>query len=47
MTKAGAKFHHLSPKETKRWFNKVKSVHKQYEEIIGKDILDAVYKIVE
>jgi C4-dicarboxylate-binding protein DctP len=47
MTKAGTKFHHLSPKETKRWFNKVKSVHKQYEKVIGKDILDAVYKIVE
>ena len=47
MKAKGAKFHSLSPSETKRWFNKVKSVHKQYEDVIGKEMLNEVYKIVE
>lgn len=47
MKKKGANFFELSPAEKKRWFNRVKAIHKQYESVIGKDILDAVYKIVE
>ena len=47
MKAAGAKFYELDPAEKKRWFDRVKPIHKQYEDVIGKDILDAVYEIVE
>jgi len=43
----GATFTELSPEEKQRWFEQVKPVHAQYEDVIGKDILDATYEIIQ
>lgn len=37
----------LSPAELKVWADKVRPVYRDYESEIGKDILDAVYKMLE
>ena len=45
MKAAGTKFYDLAPAERKRWIAKARGVHKDYEKVIGKDILQAVYNI--
>jgi len=43
----GAEIYNLTPEERARWFERLKPVHAQYEDVIGKDILDAVYEITK
>jgi len=40
-------FFNLTKEERKRWAEKVKPVHKEYESIIGKDLMDIAYKIIQ
>jgi C4-dicarboxylate-binding protein DctP len=42
-----AQFHTLSDKERVRWVDRMRPIYKRYEKIVGKDIMNAVYKIVK
>lgn len=36
----------LSGEEMKRWIDRGRTVHKKYEDVVGKDIMEAIYRIV-
>ena len=44
---AGMHIYNLPPDELKRWKKQSQPVIDMYEPIIGKDILDALYKLAE
>lgn len=45
MKAAGTHFYTLTSAERKRWIIKARKVHKDYEKVIGKDILQKVYAL--
>ena len=45
MKAGGAKFFDLSPQERKRWVTRTQRVLKDYEKVVGKDVLQAVYRL--